>query len=253
MSAITGGIQAVSHWLDEGPLNLSTHGIGGYVQRLTQFLQRHWRELAGGIIGGAVFLLELIGGLILAMFLTFFFVKDGDRIAGWLLSQVHPNNRGHYLELARRSWNVLSAYIRGTALVGLIDAVGIGLSLFLIGVPLVVPLSVLVFFGAFFPIVGATVAGIVSALVALVSGGWLDSVLVIGATLVVQQLEGNVLQPLILGRSLSLHPVAVVLALTAGAVLGGIAGAFLAVPSVAIVGEILAYIREHRSDILAEE
>ena len=137
----------------------------------------------------------------------------------------------------------MGAYVRGTALIALVDAVLIGIALLLIGVPLVPALMVLTFFGAFLPLVGAVAAGVVAALVALVSGGPLDALLVVGAVTIIQQVEGDVLQPVVLGRAVKLHPVVVLLALTSGAVIAGIAGAFLAVPTTAVATAIGGYAR----------
>jgi predicted PurR-regulated permease PerM len=146
-------------------------------------------------------------------------------------------------ELSRRSWNTLSGFIKAQAVVGLVDAVGIGVGLAVLGVPLALPLAVLVFFGAFIPIVGAFVAGALAVLVALVANGPTTALLVIGLIVVVQQLEGNVLQPILVGRTLQLHAALVILAVTAGSSLAGIAGAFLAVPIFAVGTTAVRYAR----------
>ncbi|MFB9544388.1 AI-2E family transporter, partial [Micromonospora sagamiensis] len=175
----------------------------------------------------------------------FFFLKDGPRWVPWLAAQTGPRAGVHVTQLSERSWRTLSEFIRQQALVGFIDAFFIGIGLWFLGVPLVLPLAVLTFFAAFIPIIGAFVAGAFAVLVALVDRGPTTALIVLGIVLVVQQLEGNVLQPLIQGRGLSLHPAVVILAVAAGSSLAGITGAFLAVPVAAIVAVAYRYARDH--------
>ncbi len=197
-----------------------------------------------GIFGGAVVALELLAGLLLAIVILFFLVKDGERMWRWAVGLFPPTVRADVDAIGARAWETAGGYIRGVTIVALVDAVFIGLALWLIGVPLVVPLAALTFIGGFFPIVGAFVAGFVAAMVALVSEGWLAAVLVVGASVLVQQLEGNLLQPFIVGSAVRLHPLAILLAITAGGVLWGVAGAFLAVPLVAVTARAAAVLAE---------
>ena len=146
--------------------------------------------------------------------------------------------------------------MRGIALVGLVDAILIGLALLIIGVPLVIPIMVITFFAAFVPLIGAFLAGLVAVLVALVSGGLLDAALVLGSIILVQQIEGHVLYPVLMGRTVKLHPAVIVVALAAGGVLGGIVGVFLAVPTAGIISVVLEYVRDEpppESPLLDEE
>ena len=184
----------------------------------------------------------------LAIVLLFFFVKDGPAIWAWLVRQWPARWGPHIDEAGRRSWTVLGGYLRGTAIIGLVDAILIGIALALIGVPFVLPLSMLTFLGGFLPLIGASVAGIIAALVALVSGGVVDAllVLVLGVIIVIQQVEGDLLAPYILGKALQLHAVAILLSLTAGAAFAGIVGAFLAVPVAAVGYTVLEYTRSAR-------
>ena len=182
------------------------------------------------------------------MVLVFFFIRDGAQIWGWVVDLFPSRVRPDAHAVGRRSWSALSGYVRGMALVALVDAVLIGLALAIIGVPLVVPLMALTFFGAFVPLVGAFVAGLVAALVALVSRGLVAALLVTGAIVVIQQLEGDLIYPQVVGRSVNLHPVAVLLAVAAGAVLGGIAGAVLAVPAAAVLWATVVQLREARPE-----
>ena len=229
------GVDEIERWLVEGPLGLSAQQVEDYRSQLGEQLRAGGEGLASGLVTGAVLAGEIVAGLLLALVLVFFFVKDGERMAGFALAQLRPADREVGQAVGERMWSTLSGYVRGLAVVGLVDATIIAVGLLLIGVPLVAPLALLVFFGSFFPLVGAVVAGGVATLVALVSGGPTDALLTLGVVVVVQQVEGDVLAPLVLGRAVRLHPVVILSALTAGAVIGGIAGAFLAVPLTAVV------------------
>ncbi len=224
----------IESWLVDGPLGLSQDQIDRYVDSAIDQVRSNGSAITSGVVTGAYLAAELVAGTLLAMVLAFFFTKDGDRISAWMTRQVAPERRPLARALGRRAWSTLAAYVRGTALVGLVDAVIIGVGLVLIGVPLVLPLAALTFLGAFFPLIGATLAGAVAALVALVSGGPGDALLVLAVVVVVQQVEGDVLAPLVMGRALRLHPVVILVVLTIGAVLAGLLGAFLAVPFTAV-------------------
>ena len=202
--------------------------------------------VANEVMTGAILLTQWAAAVVLIVVLTFFFVKDGGRLWEWILELFHEDRQPVLREVGERSWTALSAYVQGVFLVATIDAVLIGAALLILGVPVAVPLIVLTFVAAFFPVVGAFVAGAAAVLVALVANG-LGAALVILAVIVgVQQLEGNVFYPVVVGRKLQLHPVGILLALTAGGVLAGVVGAFLAVPIAAVTGAVLNYTRERR-------
>jgi putative heme transporter len=175
------------------------------------------------------------------LFLLFFFVKDGPRFYRWLKRAVPESRLRDVEELLPRIWASLRAYLLGVVTIGFIDAFFLGLALIILGVPLVVPLIVLTFFGAFFPIVGAVVVGAIATLIALVSKGLGTALILVAVTIAVQQIEGNVLQPLIMGRQVDLHPAITLLAVAAGGAVGGIAGAILAVPVAAVVRMVARY------------
>jgi predicted PurR-regulated permease PerM len=179
--------------------------------------------------------------------LTFFFVKDGPAFLPWLRREAGPEIGGHLTEVFSRSWKTLGDFIRVQAVVSFVDAFFIGLGLVVLGVPLAPALAVLTFFAGFVPIVGALAAGTLAVLVALVSNGPTTALIVLGIIIVVQQLESNVLQPVLQGRSLNLHAAVVLLAVTAGGTLFGIIGAFLAVPVAAVTAAVLRYISEQIS------
>lgn len=173
--------------------------------------------------------------LVLLIVVLFFFLRDGRMIWTFLIRPLRGEAHARAVRIGDSSIRVLGAYVRGTALVALVDAIFIGAGLFVLGVPLALPLAVLVFVTAFIPVVGATLAGIIAALVALVFTDVTTALIVVGIVVVVNQLEGNFLQPVIMGRSLSLHPLVILLALTAGTILGGILGAILSTPTASVV------------------
>lgn len=237
-----GSRQAI-RWLAEGPLGISEQQVQDFVEGASQRLRENSGTLFQGALAGAVQAIEIVTGIVLTIVLTFFFVKDGRRMWTWLLQRTSAGRRDDVDEMGRRAWTTLSAYIRGTSLIAFSDAVLIGIALLLVGVPLVMPLALLTFFGGFFPIVGAFAAGLVAVLVALASGGFIDGLIIAAVITAIQQLEGDLLQPIILGRAVRLHPVVVLLALTAGAILAGVAGAFLAVPIAAVAATTGNYVR----------
>jgi predicted PurR-regulated permease PerM len=202
--------------------------------------------VANEVMSGAILLTQWAAAVILIVVLTFFFVKDGGRLWEWVLELFHEDRQPVLREVGERSWAALSAYVQGVFLVATIDAVLIGAALLVMGVPVAVPLIVLTFVAAFFPVVGAFVAGAAAVLVALVANGVAAALVILAVIVAVQQLEGNVFYPVVVGRRLQLHPVGILLALTAGGVLAGVVGAFLAVPIAAVTGAVLHYTRERR-------
>lgn len=216
------------------------------VTQAQDFLVGNQEELATGALTTAATVGEVFTGIVLALFTLFFFLKDGRSIWLWLVGLFPRESRAYLDEAARRSWRTLISYVRATVAVALVDAVGIGIGLAVLGVPLVIPLAALVFLGAFIPIIGSFLAGSVAVLVALVSVGPIKALIALGVVVAVMQLEGHVLQPLLLGRAVHVHPLAVVLAIAAGLLIGGIFGALIAVPTVACVNVAGTYLsRRH--------
>ena len=197
--------------------------------------------------------LEIASSILFGIVALFFYLKDGDRIAAFLRDLFPHRARPHVDQIGRRVWFTLGAYFRGQLIVAAVDAVFIGLGLLILGVPVALPLTVLVFFGGLFPIVGAFTAGALAVLIALADGGISLALAVLALNIVVQQVEGNVLEPLVVGRATRLHPLAVIVALTAGAVTFGILGAFLAVPVAASAARAIGYFRDDVHDPVAEE
>lgn len=204
-----------------------------------------------GAIQGVSAAAQVVTGILLGLVILFFFLKDGDRIWEFFLRPLAGERlaRGH--RIGHTAVRTLGGYVRGTATVAAVDALGIGIGLAILQVPLALPLSVIVFLGAFIPLVGATVAGILAAVVALVTNGWVVALIVLGIVVLVNQLEGNFLQPVVMAQSLSIHPLVILVALTAGTILGGIVGAVLAVPIAAVGWSILKTWNEkgHKPDL----
>jgi predicted PurR-regulated permease PerM len=242
--ASTSALQDVQEWLQGPPFNFGEDQIGNAVDSVINSIQDNAQNIAGYALTGASVVGSSLLNLVLALVLVFFFLKDGPRWVPWLSAQTGPRAARHVAALSYKSWDTLSEFIRQQALVGFIDAFFIGLGLWILGVPLVFPLAVLTFFGGFIPIIGAFVAGAFAVLVALVSNGFTTALIVLGIVLLVQQIEGNVLQPIIQGRGFNLHAGVVILAVTAGSSLAGIIGAFLSVPIAALIAVAYRYIRD---------
>jgi putative heme transporter len=233
------GLDEVREWLQGDPLNLSPERL----EKLESDLRGGLNPGNAGLVRRARAATEAVGGFVLLLFTLFFVMKDGFKMADWFKERIAPAQRDDAVAVANRARRIMRLYLVATALTGLIDGILIGVALLILGVPLVLPLAVLTFLGGFFPLVGATLAGLVAALVALVDGGFTTALLVVGATILVQQIEGNLLQPLILERAVRLHPLVTVVAVGAGLLVGGLLGAFLSVPLVAIAAQTANYFR----------
>jgi putative heme transporter len=235
-----GQVAAAAH-----PLGITNDDVQNAVQKARDQLKGG--QAAGTLLNGAMLLVQWAAAVVLVAALTIFFLKDGAMLRRWTIGLFAEQRRPVLEEVTDRAWGALAAYVQGVFLVATIDAVLIGAMLLILGVPIAFPLIVLTFLAAFFPIVGAVMAGAAATLVALVANGTVDAVIVLGWIIVVQQLEGNVFYPVVVGKRLKLHPVAILLALTAGGVLAGVAGAFLAIPVAAVTSAILDYMRKERA------
>ena len=207
-------------------------------------LRAHSSDIVSGITAGLGTVTSITVVFLLTLVFTFFCLKDGDKFLPW--ASRWTNNRAfvHAVRVSEQAWQTLSAYILAQATVALADAVLIGLALLLLDVPLALALMVLIFFASFIPIVGAVATGILATLVTLVAHGWVTALVVLGIVLVVQQLESNILQPFLVGKTLKLHPAVVLGSVTVGSTLFGIVGAFLAVPATAVAIVVLRYLRD---------
>jgi predicted PurR-regulated permease PerM len=247
--SIQDGIREAGDALAEPPFNLSKADIQDRIDQAIEQLSDSSGELTGGALHGAVLVGEVITGLIITLLLLFFFLKDGPGIWRWIVDTFGGRQRTNLDELAHRSYTALSGYVRGLALVGVADATLIGTGLVILGVPLVGPLMLLTFIGAFLPLIGAFSAGLAAVLIALVSGGVVTALIVLALVIAVQQIEGHVLYPLIMGRTINVHPIAVILALATGGITAGIVGIFLSVPIVTVLAVVLVYARESREHL----
>jgi putative heme transporter len=234
----------IEDWLVTGPLDLSERQLEEYQEQVADSVRGATDQIVSGVVAGAVMAVEVVIGFLLTLVLVFFLIKDGAKITAWILRHLREEHHELARALGRRTYEAGGGYIRGTSIVALADAVGIGIGLAIIGVPLVLPLAILTFFGGFFPLVGATVAGAFAVLVALVTLGVVEALMVLGVVLLVQQMESNLLEPLVLSRAIRIHPIGVLAVLTAGGLIAGIVGAFLAVPVAAVVVAIGNELRE---------
>jgi predicted PurR-regulated permease PerM len=242
-TGVQDGVRDASGVLADPPFNLSERQVRERVDEGIDRIRENSGPLTRGAQRGAILLGEVITGLILTVLLTFFFLSDGPRMWRWVVALVGDRRRADTEELGRRVFTALSGYVRGIALVGLADAVLIGIALLLIGVPLVVPLMLLTFFAAFLPLIGAFLAGLAAVLIALVSNGPVPALLVLGAIVLVQQIEGHLLYPLLMSRTVHLHPAVILIALGIGGILGGVVGVFLAVPTAGVIAVVLDFAR----------
>ncbi len=239
-AAIAEGVETVRVWVDE-TFGMSLEDVGARIREFLGSVAGDGGGLTSSAFGAASTAIEVLAGAGITLFAIIFFVHEGPRIWAWAVSLFPTGVRGHVDTAGRLSWHTLAAYARGTVVIAAIDAVGIGVGVALVGVPLAGPIAVLVFFSAFIPIVGALVSGFVAVLIALATQGLTSALLVTAIVIGVQQLEGQVLQPLIQGRMVALHPLAIVLAVAAGSTVAGLIGAVIAVPILAVVNVVVRY------------
>lgn len=231
------GINQVVDFVNNGPIPIDAKQIDAARQSVVDFLTSS--QFGSGAIAGVTTIVELITGVILGLFVLFYFTKDGPTLWAFVIKPFRPATRAKAHRAGERAVQTLGGYARGTAIVALVDAFFIGLALVILRVPLALPLAIVVFIGAFIPIVGASATGIVAALVALVTVDVSAAIWVAIVVVLVNQLEGNFLSPVVLGKSLKLHELVVLLALTAGTILGGIIGTLISVPIAAVAWAIV--------------
>jgi putative heme transporter len=241
-------IDAISGWLVNGPLQLSETQLRDFADRIVKTLQDNQSGITTGAITTAATVGETLAEMLLVLFALAFLLYDGPRIWQFLIRVVPDGPRRRVDVAGRRSLAALVSYVRATGAVAVVDAIGIGIGLAVLRVPLAVPLAALVFICAFVPIFGAVVAGAVAVLIALVANGFLTAVIVLIIVIAVNQLESHVLQPFLLGRAVKLHPLAVVLAIAAGLLVAGIAGALLAVPLLAVLNSAIRSLRSEADE-----
>ncbi|MET8553751.1 AI-2E family transporter [Streptomyces sp. NPDC004959] len=248
-SQVQDGIEDLRRWLLDSPLHVTEKQINDIAKNLREAIGTNTEQLTSAGIEGVTVVVEMFTGLLLAFFSTIFLLYDGQKIWGWFLKLVPAAAREGVAGAGPRAWDTLTSYVRGTVIVALIDAVFIGIGIYILDVPMAVPLAVIIFLAAFVPLVGAVVSGALAVLVALVTQGVWTAIIVLGVVLLVQQIEGHVLQPFILGRAVRVHPLAVVLTVAGGGMIAGIGGAVVAVPLVAVLNTVVGYLRRYSARV----
>ncbi|HEX2212185.1 MAG TPA: AI-2E family transporter [Mycobacterium sp.] len=232
---VSRSIDGVRNWLIDGPLHLSREQIDNAGNSAIEALQNNQEKVTTGALSTAGTVTEIVTGAVLVLFTLIFLLQGGRNIYAFVTRVFPVHVRERVRDAGRAGFHSLIGYVRATFLVALVDAVGIGTGLAIMGVPLALPLASLVFLGAFIPLVGAVVAGALAVVVALIAKGFIYALITLALVIAVQQLEGHVLQPLVMGRAVSIHPLAIVLVIAAGGVSAGIIGALLAVPALAFL------------------
>jgi predicted PurR-regulated permease PerM len=230
------------------PFHLNGRRLEQLTNQVVKFLSQHKAEIAGTVVTGGKIFLEILTGLVLTLFSSFFLLKDGARIWRWLIGGLAPEPRRRASRAGEAAWHTLTSYVRGTTAVAAIHAIFIGLALWLLGVPLLVPLVILVFLAAFIPLVGILVVGALAIVITLGTKGWLAAVILLAVFALENQIEGHLLQPLVVGRAVRLHPLAIILVLAVGGVIAGIPGAIVAVPAAAVITYAVPFLRGGGAD-----
>jgi putative heme transporter len=237
-------VDDIERWLvEDSGLDISRADIERGRDQLSERIRSGVRASGGAIAEGAVVVAEGLAGLVIALFLTFFGLKDGDRFARWAEGWLPQDRRPRARRIAGRCWEVIGGYLRGAAILGLVEGAVMATAVALVGGRLALPVAILTFVSAFVPFVGAIVAGVIAVLVALASAGLTGAAIVAVVAFVVQQLDNDLLAPVVYGRTLQLHPAAIILSVAAGGALFGLPGTFLAVPVAAVVGAIGSELR----------
>ncbi|MGE2736204.1 AI-2E family transporter [Mycolicibacterium vaccae] len=235
---VTTSIDSLGRWLTDGPLDVSPQQIKQARDAAIEALSSNQERLTTGALSTAGTVTEIVTGALLMLFTLIFLLHGGRHIFAFVTRVFPVHIRDRVRDAGRAGFHSLIGYVRATFLVALVDALGIGVGLAIMGIPLALPLASLVFLGAFIPLVGAVITGFLAVIVALLAKGWIYALITLGLIIAVQQLEGHVLQPLVMGRAVSIHPLAIVLVIAGGAVLAGIVGALLAVPALAFINSV---------------
>lgn len=243
--------EIVLRLIGDMPFSVDQQQIDNAVGTVTSFITSS--QFGAGALNTLTAAGSFVTGMILLLVILFFFLKDGDRIWAFFVSWTPQHFRHKWINSGDRALQTFGGYIRGTAIVAAVDAIGITATLLILRVPLAIPLGVVVFLGSFIPMVGATVAGILATLIALVTNGPVVALIVLAAVILVNQLEGNFLQPVVMAQALNLHALVILMALTAGTVLGGIVGAVLAVPLTAVAWGIVKVWTERENHEAVEQ
>ena len=237
----------IQSWLSGPPFHLKTGDLDKASGGILKYISQHQSLVEGTVVTGGRIAAEVLAGVVLTFFVTFFLIKDGRKIWVWLIHRAQPQNKSRIDRAGRSAWQAVVYYVRGTVVVAAIHAVVMGITLSIMSAPLAVPLALFMFLAAFVPLVGVLLAGGLAILVTLAAKGWLAAVIVLGVLVVMNQLEGHLLQPQIVGKMVRLHPLAVILVLAVGGVVAGIAGAVVAVPITAALSRAIPELRAGRT------
>lgn len=241
---VTRGLNRTKDWLTGGPLHVSRSQLDSFFNQLSHSISSNEAGLVRGALSGVTLVAEVAAGVVLTIVLTFFFVKDGEVIAAWMAGLARNEERSLELRsLGDDVWRSLTRYVQAVAFNGLVDAILLVIALVALGVPLVVPLALLTFVGAFLPLVGAVIAGLIAALVTLVAKGVVYALIIVGVTVAIHNIEGYLSGPLVFRKAVRLHPVAILVVLSLGTILGGVIGAFVAVPLTAVLVTVFGHLR----------
>jgi predicted PurR-regulated permease PerM len=238
------GLAQIEDWLKTGPLKASDSQINSYIRSAQDAVTSSNEQVVSRLTEVTTAVSHIVAGVFIVLFGTYFFLADGHRIWAWVVRLFPRAARARADSSGRIAWTSLTAFVRATVLVALTDAIGIAIGAGILGVPFVFAIGVLVFVGAFIPMIGATLSGAVAVLVALVDQGPVVALLMLGVVVLVQQLEAHVLQPFLLGRLVSVHPLGVIIAIAGGVIVGGIAGALVAVPFVAAANAVVLHLSD---------
>lgn len=242
---VVAGLEEIRAWLQTGPLNASDSQVDDWIERAQEFVETQGADMAGRITEVGATIGHIVAGFFIILFATYFFLADGHLIWSWIVRMFPRAARARVDESGRVAWQSLTMFVRATVLVAAVDAIGIMVIAAILNVPLVGAIGVLVFLGAFVPLIGAFASGTVAVLVALVAHGPVVALLMLGGVVLVQQVEAHILQPFLMGRFVSVHPLGVILAIAAGVIVAGVAGALVAVPMVAALNAVVQHLASY--------
>jgi putative heme transporter len=242
---VVSGLDEIRNWLRDGPLNASDSQINDYIKAAQDLVTSSNEQIVGRVTEVGTAIGHIVAGIFIVLFATFFFLADGARIWAWVVRLFPRAARLKTDASGKVAWKSLTSFVRATVLVAFVDALGIMVVALILDVPFVTAIGVLVFLGAFIPLIGATLSGSVAVLVALVSHGPIVALLMLAGVIVVQQIEAHILQPFLLGRFVSVHPLGVIVAIACGVLVAGIAGALIAVPLVAALNAVAQYLADY--------
>lgn len=247
--AVVEGITKIEAWARNGPLGLSDAQISGWIENVRNAFLTSETSLVDRAASLGTTVTHFVAGLFIALFATFFFLYEGNRIWWWVTYLFPAATRERVRSSGDIAWGTLTSFVRATVIVAFVDALGIALAAWLLGVPLALAIGVLVFLGSFVPILGALVSGMVAVLVALVDQGLWTAIFMLIAVVAVQQIESHVLQPFLMGRFVAVHPLAIILAIAGGVIIAGVVGALVAVPTIACINAVVRHIADEAGDV----